>query len=325
MKHIPFPSIEQFRNVIRNVNHRVEFETKPTLDYIGTVKLHGTNAAIVILPDDTIQFQSRNSIITPQSDNAGFATFFNPFKTSLCKALPPVNGIKAIIVYGEWCGQSIQKGVAISGLPKMFVVFAIRIVNNDDSMLWATDEFVSSIKDHSISVYNIFEFKTFSISIDFNNPLLSVNALSELTISVESECPVAKSLGVLGVGEGIVWHCITPGWESSDYWFKVKGEKHSVTKVKTLASVDTEKLESLKEFVSSVVTESRCQQGISHLKESNAPMDRTSLGKFLSWVVADVIKEESDTIKANNLTQKDVTSAIAIAAKNWFFLNEDSL
>ena len=47
----------------------------PTLTFTGTVKVHGTNAAIVRLKDGTIYAQSRSRIITPTSDNAGFAAF----------------------------------------------------------------------------------------------------------------------------------------------------------------------------------------------------------------------------------------------------------
>ena len=41
---------------------------------------------------------------------------------------------------------------------------------------------------------------------------------------------------------------------------KVKGEKHSSSKVKKLASVDVEKLNSIKDFVDYAVTESRLEQ-----------------------------------------------------------------
>lgn len=56
-----YPSIEQFRNVIKTVRFNHDFQGKdengnpiyqhkenyPTLKFQGTVKLHGTNAAIV--------------------------------------------------------------------------------------------------------------------------------------------------------------------------------------------------------------------------------------------------------------------------------------
>jgi hypothetical protein len=329
-EHIPFPSIEQFRNVIRNVTHKAGLE-KPILDFMGTVKLHGTNAAIVIDSACNIQFQSRNNIITEQNDNAGMAAFFTPLKNAILESLPrPSSPNTTLVIYGEWCGKGIQKGVAISSLDKMFVVFAARIVDSDGSMRWLQED-VQRIVNHDLKIYNIYEYPAWIVSIDFNNPQLSQNQLANITSQIEAECPVAKAFGVQGIGEGVVWHCITPGWESSDYWFKVKGEKHSVTKVKTLAQVDTSKLESLAEFVESVVTEERCLQGIDSFRKQLLPIDRTILGKFLSWVVADVLKEELDTIvksglaDTSGLASKATTSAIALAAKKWFFLNEDKL
>lgn len=94
-KMYKFPEIEQFRNVIQQVNHRTRYVGKtedgdpiydegpvemPTLKFRGTVKLHGTNAAIVYTWDMlkfeyVMHAQSRKNIITPMSDNAGFAAF----------------------------------------------------------------------------------------------------------------------------------------------------------------------------------------------------------------------------------------------------------
>jgi hypothetical protein len=68
-------------------------------------------------------------------------------------------------------------------------------------------------------------------------PQLVQNTLSELTMAVEEECPVAKAFGFSGVG--IVWSVNVNG---TIHRFKVKGELHSSSKVKTLASVDVEKL-----------------------------------------------------------------------------------
>jgi hypothetical protein len=42
------------------------------------------------------------------------------------------------------------------------------------------------------------------MEIDFNMPQLVQNQLSEITIAVEEECPVAKAFGFSGIGEGIV-------------------------------------------------------------------------------------------------------------------------
>jgi ferritin len=129
-------------------------------------------------------------------------------------------------------------------------------------------------------------------------------------------------MGVDGVGEGIVWKCITEGWESPEFYFKVKGEKHSASKVKTLAAVDVELVASQREFAEKTVTENRCRQGIDKLREAGKKLDRTSVGDFIKWVVADVEKEESDTAKASGLDIKKASGELTKAARMWFFKNE---
>jgi hypothetical protein len=124
---------------------------------------------------------------------------------------------------------------------------------------------------------------------------------------------------VYGIGEGMVWQCVTPGWESSRYWFKVKGEKHSVTKVRTLAAPDVEKMASARAFVDAVVTDARCEQGLAHLRELGLDVVPESTGPFLQWVGSDVMKEEADTLEASGLTRKDVGGLVAKAAREWFF------
>lgn len=119
------------------------------------------------------------------------------------------------------------------------------------------------------------------------------------------------------VGEGIVWSAeLSPG---EIVRFKVKGEKHSSSKVKKLASVDTEKLNSIKEFVEYAVTENRLNQGIEQVftTKGETPVN-TRTGEFVKWVSSDVIKEELDTIVANGLEPKDVGGPVSKKAAQWF-------
>ena len=109
-----FPSIEQFRTVIKYVNKYLPGVT--TLKYKGTVKLHGTNAAIGVLKDGTVYFQSRNSIITPENDNAGFATFMKHFEIhySIWKLAAKVAGL---VLKPSKCFQMTPKQMLPRGLP----------------------------------------------------------------------------------------------------------------------------------------------------------------------------------------------------------------
>ena len=321
-----YPSIEQFRNVVKAVRLQHDYKGKddegkaiyshtstyPTLRFRGSVKLHGTNAAIVLYKDGHIEFQSRERVLTLEEDNAGFMKAFYDADLSWIKHIAP-KFTDYIAIYGEWCGKGIQKGVGIAELPKKFVIFDVKI---DDVWLNELPSGLTNVID-TPNIAFINHFNEYFINIDFNNPELSQNKLIEWTMEVENECPVAKYYGVSGIGEGIVFTCTTnPEWK-----FKSKGEKHSVTKVKVLNSIDTEQLNSINEFVESVVTENRLKQGITYFNENNIEVDSKNTGQFLSWVVRDVLKEESDTIINNGFDDKKVKHAITTKARVWFLNN----
>jgi hypothetical protein len=138
--------------------------------------------------------------------------------------------------------------------------------------------------------------------------------LVELTNQVEKECPVGKYFGISGIGEGIVWEVEKYGR------FKVKGMEHSSSKVKTLASVDIEKLESIADFVEYAVTENRLNQGIEQVFTINngAKPDIKKIRNFLTWITSDIAKEENETLKENNLIPEDVEKAVMAKAREWF-------
>jgi hypothetical protein len=223
-----------------------------------------------------------------------------------------------VYIYGEWCGQGIQKGVAISEVPKMFVIFDV--IANGDRV-----KDISHIKLPEHRIFNINDFDAVYIEIDFNQPELVQNSLIEVTNAVEAECPVGAYFGVKGVGEGVVWQ-LAEDFEQykagdSELTFKVKGEKHSVSKVKTLAAVDIDKVNSVNEFVSNVVTDNRCEQGLGYLREMKLEISVKSTGDFVRWVYNDVVKEESDVIAASGIETKDIGGAVSKAAKVWYFNN----
>ena len=341
---IKFPSIEQLRTVVKNVQHKSRFvgldeanepvfdvsRPIPTLRFVGTVKLHGTNAGIVL--DRTsvdYSYQSRERVLTLEADNAGFMAHMQSNQdavdhvfASVMSLIQNLDDVKYICVYGEWCGGNIQKGVGISGLPKMFVVFGVKVIFETDGAdaegRWLAIQNLE-IQNEEAGIYNVHEFGSWTIDIDFNHPQLSQPKLIELTELVEAECPAGKFFGNCGVGEGIVWHCEEPGYTSSQLWFKVKGEKHSVSKVKTLAPVDVEAYKKQQDFIDSVVTEARLEQGIQNLiNEQQKPFEMASMGDFIRWVFNDIVKEETDTIVTNGFDAKKLGGPIANKARPWF-------
>lgn len=303
-----YHSIEQFRNCIKEIQRLWKDKPLPTLTFTGSVKLHGTNAGVelpVNIP------QSRNLVLTENNDSYGFYSFHKERKEIFQRIYDSLNINLPVVIYGEWAGKGIQKDVAISKLDRAFYIFGIKVITGEDTYYWLKD--ISSIpmsgKD---KIFNLSLFKKYFISIDFNYPELAQNKLQELTLQVEEECPIAKLFGISGVGEGIVWEHIND--EGQMLSFKVKGEKHSSSKVKVLANVDIEKVNSVKEFVDTVLTESRLQQAWNEL---NQPTIK-ELGLFLKWINNDIIKEELDTLEASNLTIKDVGSTISRQAKQWY-------
>lgn len=340
-KHISFPSIDQFRNVVSTINRQYNFVgmnengeaiydaslPKPVLKFKGSVKLHGTNAGVCFNRVDGIWYQSRENIITPEKDNAGFAFFAESNKDLLIFIAVHAAeraGIdldkNTISIYGEWCGGNIQKGVGICNLPKSFFIFGVKVTpfpiegaEKQPTAYWIDH---SGLRANDDKIYNIEDFQTYEMDIDFNQPELSQNKLSDLTIAVEEECPIAKSFGFSGIGEGIVWSC---EYKNVVHRFKVKGEKHSSSKVKKLATVDVEKINSINEFVNYAVTESRFNQGIEKTFPNNEPIDVKKMGALMKWIVDDIIKEEMDTMVANNLEPKDIGKYVSNKVREMFF------
>lgn len=332
MKHYDFGSITQFRNICKQIKMEAEYQgkdaegnaiynpnaPKPVLTFTGTIKLHGTNAAIVYSKEHGLYAQSRERVLSIESDNAGFAfyvesqkDYFNTFFKLVCESF----GYTVGIVYGEWAGGNIQKGVGICSQEKSFYPFLLKYFKEDGSSAHYAPANDFWLYNPDRKIYCVAGFPTFTLDIDFNHPELVQNELIRITEEVERECPVAKAFGHSGIGEGVVW---TADWNGKQYRFKVKGEKHSSSKVKTLASVDTDKIESCQKFAEYAVTESRFEQALQAVFP-DGNLDVKQIGALLKWMNTDIIKEEIDTLVANNLEFKEVAKHIADATKKRFF------
>lgn len=336
-KHISYPKIAQFRNVVSNINREITFTgldedgnaiydpsiKKPTLTFKGTVKLHGTNASVCFNSENGFWVQSRQNIITVEKDNAGFAFFAESHKVELCSLLNKLidehqidTKIYTVSIYGEWAGKGIQKGVGISQLDKAFYVFGVKVSKPQDedfNSYWVDS---SNVRNTECRIFNVEDYETYSIDVDFNMPQLAQNKFGEITEKVENECPISKAFGIdNGLGEGVVW---SVEYKDSVHRFKVKGDKHSVTKVKKLASVDVEKLKTIQDFISYSVTENRFNQAIENVFEKE-DLDVKRMGDFIRWFVKDIASEEMDTMVENGLEPKDVNKYISTKVREMFF------
>ncbi len=48
-------------------------------------------------------------------------------------------------------------------------------------------------------------------------------------------------------------------------------------------------------------------------------LSQKSTGEYLRWIISDIIKEEHDTIVANQIDSKKLSSTISSTARQWFF------
>jgi len=339
IKCIKFPKIEQFRNIVSAINRQATFVgldenedaiydntmKRPTLTFKGTIKLHGTNAGISYNDKLGIWTQSRNNAFTLDKvdSHMGFTFFVNTHKDifeDYFKRIADANDIDTSIytisIFGEWAGKGIQKGVAISEIDKAFFMFGVKVSNPNDVDFKSQWLDFSEYSSPDNRIFNILDFPTYEIDIDFNMPQLIQNDLSDITMRVEKECPVGKVFGISGIGEGVVWTC---SYNNSTHKFKVKGEKHSVSKVKTLAAVDVEKINSIQEFVNYAVTRNRVEQGLQTVFNSPRDYDRKRTGDFLRWIINDIMSEELDVLDKNGLESKDVNKYISTKAREMFF------
>lgn len=314
-----FPSIGQFRDAVKSEKYYTSKKEIPrqVIEYVGTVKLHGTNAGIVLDGDD-LYAQSRNRILELTSDNNGFAYWVESNKEEIKQFIRKLKTIYLIeserfILWGEWVGQGIQKGVAISNIEKSFFVFQA----GTPEML-KTDLLKKEYVIPPKGIYFIKDFPSFDITIDFNDPAKSVTIMEEITAQVEKECPVAKMFGHSGIGEGVVY---IPKYmpEITELWFKVKGDEHSASKVNTGAKVSIPSIENKSEVISAVITENRLNQGIDFLKEMNKTIDRKSTGDFIRWVINDIWKEDTDFLIQNNVTPEAGNKIFSEVIRKWYF------
>jgi len=331
-KLIKFADVEQFRNVLRNIQHKAQFvgvdsngdpimnrlATLPKVKYEGTVKIHGSNMSIRI-EGDKITCQSRNNEIDIVNDCYGFAKFIAALPIEAINYLKSLFGDN-VVIFGEEFGKGIQDTVGVSQLDKKWAIFRVQTISDDEGTskwITLTDKDLTPLNKYNI--YSIRQFGVKEIEIDFEHPADDINKMNEWVMEVENECPVAKWFGISGIGEGLVFSSVEDEYKSSKYVYKCKGAAHSKSKVTKLATIDTVKLKSIDDFVERYVDEGRCQQAYDYLLTLNKPIDEKLMGDYLRWLVNDINKEESDTIAANGLTPKDINGAISKQARKWYF------
>lgn len=311
---VKFESVGQFRNFIKTMQYLGLRKS----NLIGTVKIHGTNSSVGLdLKDNSLFCQSRNRVLSLDDDNYDFVKYIEDNKSEFLKIFNEIKNkintenYDSIIIYGEWAGKGIQNKVAVSELDRFFAPFSVRGINKDTVDILDVKLEVNK----SIRFYPIETFGVYNVVLDLDNTHLAQQEIKNITIAIENECPVGKYFGISGIGEGVVFTD-----ETRTYSFKSKGEKHSVSKVKTIANIDVEKIKKIQDFIDYAVTENRLNQGIEYLKEMNKELDISSIGDFLRWLANDILKEEQDVITENCLDNdlKSIMKSTSNKGRKWF-------
>jgi hypothetical protein len=270
---------------------------------------------------DGMWVQSRETIIRVGQDKSGFARFVESNADSFMKLINRVYetlGLSSdisIVIYGEWAGKGIQKvnDIAIGQLEKGFFIFDVLIAKPQDA------EFISywidctGLSCQERRIFNINDYDRYAIEVDFGDLEPAQVKLEEITAAVERECPVARAFGVSGVGEGVVW---TGEYGGLVHRFKVKGEKHQIARTREIVSLGVEKLGSYNEFVDYAITAERMNQAIE--KVCGNEIDIRKMGGVIKWILDDIQKEESDTLKANGLTLVEVSKHITTRVREMY-------
>ena len=297
----------------------------PTITFNGTVKIHGTNGG-VILRDDIIYPQSRDRLLSLMEDNKGFASFVLEqewaFKAIFEDIKERIGSISydSIIIYGEWAGGSVQKGIGLSKLPKLFYIIGVKLKHDDGTpSTWVN---IDGLRSEGCKIYNIRDFEQFNITINFNNIAKARASLKAMQDYVEYRCPVAaKLLRIEGelIGEGIVFQ---GEYQGNPLSFKVKGEKHSKGRSKGPRVYTEEELATMsavKACATKLFTYSRCNQALDELFAENEPLEIKQIGPYLKWMGKDHNKELANIIaKDYKLEVKSVVKELNHMAKKYF-------
>lgn len=327
---IKFPSIERFKHVYKEVRARAEFvskddagvvfdasKPKPKITFTSTIKIHGINVGVSLDRQGNFTVQSRSRIVSPDDDSYGFYSWVTQperqaFLTNYLTTCLADND--AVIVFGEFAGKGIQKWVAVSQVEKHFYPFNVATVKNDIVHYLPLYE-LNSLENRAINILPITLFPMQEFIIDFNATDLNLvlDEIQQLCDAVECQCPIGQYHQVNGIGEGIVL-CS----EDFTYRFKVKGDEHATAKRQLAINSQDEQFDGIKDFVATVVSEPRLQQGMSYLQENNIAINKQHIPQYVEWIWQDVLKEEHDNIKAKQFEIKQLRKLVTNTAVKYF-------
>lgn len=353
MQVVPFGSIEKFSSTIRQLTKTACYEARkeitnggsvpvheldlPIFECILTEKIHGTQGAASFNKSDGLWYQSRKRILSATHDNAGMRCAQLPndqYWIDTIINLADYNDVDlakdTITIFFEWCGGNIQQKSAVSGLEKRAIIFqhakvAVGNPGDDDSNYWIETRIGGQkwLSSAEIGIYNIMNFERYSAKLDMNNPNELSNSIMELILSLEESSPVGEYFGIKdNILEGYVGTVAAYG---QVFRFKIKGKQHESTIkglkrfAKPVAQITPEQRKARTALTNLLIPDWRLVQGWQELHGIGHSLDTPRpqlIGKFISWVMADIKKECQGIIDEHHpVTLRDVSRDIVLISK----------
>jgi len=326
---IAWPHIESLFNVRRDLQKQ-GLERK--VIYRAKCKADGTNIGIQLTPSDydglKVIPQSHARVISVKEDNMGSAAWtvakYN-FFLNVRKNADSLGIKDHLVIFGEFCGQSIQKRCAISKIDKrIMAIFAIQIGSIDGYLETDPAEIAKIIGPHNEPDVYIIPWYGNEIELDyFDEDQLkkSTEVINQMVADVEKCDPwVKETFGIEGIGEGVVMYPILDGktliskQDYTDLVFKAKGEAHKVVNSKQPAQINPEFVSTINEFVELFCTDNRLEQ----IAQKVGGIDMKNIGQFLKEFGQDVQRESVAELEESGLQWKQVAKAIMDRSRAWW-------
>lgn len=323
-----------------------EVGENPKVNLIGTVKLHGSHADIVIDYNDAIRFRSRRQAeITLDNDVSGVVERLLPLRTPILilrnrilmrwmEFNPGVEVMKLkeypVVIAGEWVGPGIFNTVALNDLSRRVFVIILISVNNE----WLNDGIYADIYDNANDIYHIGQVGHAIIELAIDEPEEAERAMMEQTMRVEKQCPFANGLfGIKGVGEGIVWKMEHPLGADPKCWVKTKGPLHAETNaakleamVKAGTGVDAKfKAQHFAEIVCTNVRMEKVMMTTHQMCKGKREFGPGETGHFMQLLNKDILKEEMQEIEKQQVNVALLGKEVDGIAKKWFHARMEKL
>lgn len=337
VEFVKWNSLNQFHEVIKAINYRKYAEylasRSDKLEFMGKIKLHGTNASVTITPEGKVLAGKRSSFLPEGGiggDNAGFAAWVKKHEEYFAGlAWPDLT----TTLYGEWCGPGVQNNVACSMTDKkMFYVFSLDIVGggcrtrhyNPEEI----EQFLEKV-DYGIDEMMVLPFHC-RIEMDFRNAESMKTTLANINTEVESIGKVdpfmLENFEIEGCGEGLVFYpTVNEDFIYDDeaelelfsvFNFKAKSEDHRVNKTKQAVQANPEQIATMKNFGDMFCTEARFEQAFLEAVEREKDMKRT--GDFIKWCCVDVMKESETERETIAVSWDKLSKVVASRAAAWY-------